>query len=106
MLASAPAAPAQNLVWQQADVNTKYLGKEINLINFNPDVYHSGRVDDLLILSSTGSILVGADKGGVWLVPPNGSALAVGNSWDRPDINTMTFGFGNEKHVFAGGSGL
>src|SRR5262249_43958079 len=106
MMAPVSAAPAQNLVWQQADVNTKFLGKETNLLSLNFDVYHSGRLHDLLILSSTNSILVGAEKGGVWLVSPNGSALAVSNSWARPDINAMTFGFGNQKHVFAGGSGL
>ena len=100
--ASVSTASAQNLLWSQADVNTILLGQEA----IGSNAYNSGRIHDLLILANTGSVLVGAEKGGVWLVSANGSAIPVSHSWDRPDINTMTFGFGNEKHVFAGGSGL
>ncbi len=102
MLASTRTVSAQNLNWKQADVNTILLGQEA--IGF--DAYNSGRLHDLLIVSSTNSILAGAEKGGVWLVSGNGSTFPLSNDWTRPDINTLAFGFGNQKHVFAGGSGL
>lgn len=102
ILIFAQLARAQNLLWSQADAKTIFRGQEA--VGF--DAYNSGRLNDLLIVASSNSILAGSDRGGVWLVSSNGSALPLSNTWDRPDINTMAFGFGNEKHVFAGGSGL
>src|SRR5262245_686649 len=46
----------------------------------SPDVWHSGRVMDVLALEG-GYLLVGTDTGGLWSIAPDDQTLCLSDSW-------------------------
>ncbi|MGF6780307.1 hypothetical protein [Paraburkholderia sp. GAS334] len=75
-------------------------------IDAGNDYWETGRINDVAI-TFRGTLLVGADTGGVWSVAADGaSALPLSDSWDNPDIRCVRLGQDGDDHVFAGGGGL
>src|ERR1700738_2077812 len=66
------------------------------------DVWHSGHVNDVLVLDGGAGLLVATQTGGVWSVPTAGSALPLSNSWDQPDVNCLASGVYSPQHAYAG----
>ena len=64
-------------------------------------VWHSAYVRDTLQLDSD-TILVAADRGGVWRVTSLGEAVPLSDRWDNPDVFCLALGQSGPKHVFAG----
>ena len=58
--------------------------------------YHAGRVNDILALPAgsalAGSVLIGADTGGVWLHNPDGGTFPLSDGWDDPDVVCLAQG--------------
>lgn len=74
------------------------------LIDAEREIWISGRTTALLPLPG-GGVLVGAETGGVWSVDTNGSALALSDDWDHPNVFSLALGPGGSRHVFAGCQG-
>lgn len=70
-------------------------------IDLARDVWHAGNVRDVLELDS-GGVVAATESGGVWMIEPNGSAMALSDSWDHPDTNCLAFGPDGPRHLFAG----
>ena len=70
-------------------------------ISSEAQVWHSGRVNALLVLHSN-DVLVGTDCGGVWQIGSNGRTTAASNNWDNPNIGCLISGPRGRRHAFAG----
>ena len=100
-----PPISARNLVMlaggQVSPLNWLPANPFAILIDEGQDVWHAGRVMDLLALD-TGALVVGTDSGGVWLVEGNDRAIPLSEGWDTPDISCLAFGPDGPRHIFAG----
>src|SRR5262249_46289754 len=65
------------------------------------DGWNSGRVHDVLSLPG-GSLLVGTNRGGIWLAMPSGDAVAHSDDWANPDVNCLERGLDDPNHFYAG----
>jgi hypothetical protein len=65
------------------------------------EVWHSALVRDTLQLDGN-TILVAADRGGVWRVTNGGDAVPMSDRWDNPDVFCLALGQSGPQHVFAG----
>ena len=76
------------------------------LIDEQKETWWSGRVFDLLeIDGGDAGLLLATETGGVWLVTPANDALALSNSWNNPDANSVAAGPDGPRHFFAGCDG-
>src|SRR5690348_11522676 len=76
-------------------------------IQMQLNVWHAGRVNDVLVLQTgaehAGGVLVGADGGGVWLTNvPGAGASPLSDDWDNPDIMCLAQGPNSPSHIYAG----
>lgn len=76
------------------------------LIDENKNFWETGRINDVAV-TFRGTLLVGADSGGVWAIGAGGgTATALSDDWDNPDIRCVRFGPDGDDHVFAAGGAL
>src|SRR5215813_287664 len=64
------------------------------------DVWHAGHVNDVLQIDSD-TIVVAADKGGVWRLTSAGDGTPLSHDWDNPDVLSLAFGPAGRQHIFA-----
>jgi hypothetical protein len=75
-------------------------------IDPDKDYWETGHINDVAI-TFRGTLLIGAETGGVWSVAPDGaSAVPLSDGWDNPDIRCVRLGQDGDDHVFAGGGAL
>ena len=74
-------------------------------IQVDENVFHSGRVMDVLV-TKTEEVVVAAESGGVWLVDENGDSVSVSDDWEEPDLWCLAQGPDGPRHVYAGGTAL
>lgn len=87
-------------------IQWKLLSRHGILISEDDDAWWSGHVNDVLELDGgDAGLLVGTEKGGVWMVDAGNSALPLSDGWERPDINCLAEGPDGPRHFFAGTSG-
>lgn len=84
-----------SIQWQQADISEIVLNSDLNL-------WHAGHVNDILKLNGGAGLLVGADSGGVWLIPPKGQATPLSNTWGSVNIDALAFGADGPTNIYAG----
>jgi hypothetical protein len=63
-------------------------------------VWHAGHVNDVLQLDDA-TILVAADRGGVWRLSSQGDGTALSDGWENPDVLSLAFGPNGNQQVFA-----
>jgi hypothetical protein len=63
-------------------------------------IWHAGRLLDVLELDPN-TILVAAERGGVWRVSAQGDAAALSDRWGNPDVLALAHGPDGAHHVFA-----
>lgn len=69
------------------------------------DVWHAGRVVDVIANTSSG-VLAATEHGGVWSLTHSSSAIPLSDTWDKPDMNSLAAGPDGAAHFFAAGGGL
>lgn len=85
--------------WRQASFSSILIDKAANR-------WETGHLNDVAV-TWRGTLLVGAETGGVWAVDPEGtSAIPLSDGWDNPDVRCIRFGPDGDDHVFAGGGVL
>jgi hypothetical protein len=82
--------------WHQA---TRF-GIEIDAAQ---NAWHTGHVTDVVPLTDTpDSVVVATETGGVWVIVGTSNPLPLSDSWDKPDVHSLTLGPDAPRHVFAG----
>ena len=94
-----PIAPLPTLSWKQSAAPAIEIDAAAH-------AWHAGHVNDVLPLAAKGApagLVVASDTGGAWLVSTSGSAVALSDDWDAPDLRCLSLGPGGDRHVYAGG---
>ena len=99
------ARPIPSLHWIEASASAI-------LRRFTPDgnpnavieAFHSGRVVDLLHLGN-GRLLVGTDKGGLWLAEATGDARPLSDDWEFPGVLCLAQRIDDERAFLCGTRG-
>src|SRR5262249_18361937 len=65
------------------------------------DGWNSGHVHDVLSLPS-GVLLVGTNRGGVWLATASGNTVPHSDDWANPDVFCLERGLDDPNHFYAG----
>jgi photosystem II stability/assembly factor-like uncharacterized protein len=68
------------------------------------EVFHSGRVIDLLHLGN-GRLLVGTDKGGLWLAEATGEARPLSDDWEFPGVLCLARRIDDDRAFLCGTRG-
>lgn len=85
------------VVWQQADALAIQVSER-------EDQWNAGHVNDIAVLDD-GSLIAAAQTGGLWMVSPSGTGIALGD-FDSPDFNSIALGPDGPRHFFAAGGSL
>jgi hypothetical protein len=63
-------------------------------------VWHAGHVNDVLEIDHD-TIVVAADRGGVWRLSSLGNGTGLSDTWNNPDLLSLAFGAAGHQHIFA-----